>query len=202
MSAFLEILKAWGPLGALLVSFIDGVGLPNPGGPDYLVLFLGWKQPQTAMLSGALAVAGALAGSMILFFIARRGGQRYLDQKASGPRALRFRAWFQRYGLVTVFIPAMIPVIPLPMKVFVICAGTLAVHPLAFFLVMLLGKTIRYMGLAYLGRQLGEQGAKAWLVGHRWHFVLGAVALMASLILLVKVVDWFRSKPRTLTAGG
>jgi len=202
MSSFLELLKAWGPLGALLVSFIDGVGLPNPGGPDYLVLFLAWKQPQTAMLSGALAVVGALAGSMILYSIARRGGQRYLDRKASGPRAMKFRAWFQHYGLVTVFIPALLPVIPLPMKVFVLCAGAFAVHPLAFFTVMALGKTGRYMGLAWLGQQLGEQHAKQWLMDHRWHFILGAAGLTAALFLLVKMVDWVRAKPKTMAAGG
>lgn len=111
MNSFLELLKAWGPLGAFLVSLIDGIGLPNPGGPDYLVLFLAYTQPESAYLSGFLAVVGALLGSAVLFRLARKGGEKYLDAKASGPRAMKFRGWFQRYGLVTVFIPALIPVI-------------------------------------------------------------------------------------------
>ena len=78
MTSFLEMVKAWGPMGAFLVALIDGIGLPNPGGPDYLVLFLGWAQPESAILSGFAAVAGALIGSMALYYAARKGGERYL----------------------------------------------------------------------------------------------------------------------------
>lgn len=192
MNSFLEIVKAWGPLGAFVVSLIDGIGLPNPGGPDYLVLFLGWAQPETAILSGFVAVAGALIGSMVLFWFARKGGQKYLDAKASGPRAMKFRRWFQRYGLVTVFIPALVPVIPLPMKVFVLCAGALGVRPLVFLAVMTAGKIPRYVGLAYLGQQLGEHGAPDWLKLHRWHFAEGALVLLVALFLLIKAADYWR----------
>jgi len=188
MNAFLELLKAWGPAGAFLLSLVDGMGLPNPGGPDYLVIFLAIKQPQTAMLSGALTVAGALLGSFFLFWLARKGGEKYLDRKASGPRAMKFRGWFRRYGLVTVFIPALVPMIPLPMKVFVLCAGALGVSPWTFLAVMALGKTVRYMGLAWLGQQLGEHSMD-WLKAHRWHFALGAVVLCAALFLLVRLAD-------------
>lgn len=188
MSGFLELLKAWGPLGVLIVAFIDGIGLPNPGGPDYLLLFLAWKQPESAFLSAFLALLGAITGTLGLFLLARRGGRKYLDAKASGPRAMRFRAWFQRYGLVTVFIPALVPMVPLPMKVFVLCAGAFAVNPLTFLAVVAAGKIPRFFGLAYLGKSLGENSTQ-WLKDHRWQFVLGAVALGAFLFLLVKLAD-------------
>ncbi len=48
MNELLEVLKAWGPVGILIVAFVDGIGLPNPGGPDYFLLFLAWKHPETA----------------------------------------------------------------------------------------------------------------------------------------------------------
>ena len=193
MNAFLEMLKAWGPVGVLIVAFVDGIGLPNPGGPDYLLLFLAWKQPQTAYLSAFLCLIGALTGTFGLFWIARMGGQKYLDAKASGPRAMKFRAWFQRYGLVTVFIPALMPMIPLPMKVFVLCAGALAVNPLTFLLVVAAGKIPRFFGLAYLGKSLGENSTQ-WLKDHRWHFVVGAVVLAVFLFLLVKLADRLRAR--------
>lgn len=188
MRTFLELLKTWGPAGALLIAFVDGIGLPNPGGPDYLVLFLAWTHPQTAWLSAALASAGALAGSMGLFWLARKGGEKYLERKAGGPRAMRFRGWFRRYGLVTVFIPAFVPVIPLPMKVFVICAGALGVRPLTFLAVMAAGKIPRFLFFAWLGKSLGENSSQ-WLKDHRWHFLLAALLLAAALFLLVKFAD-------------
>lgn len=197
MRTFLELLKTWGPAGALLIAFVDGIGLPNPGGPDYLVLFLAWTHPQTAWLSAALASAGALAGSMGLFWLARKGGEKYLERKAGGPRAMRFRGWFRRYGLVTVFIPAFLPVIPLPMKVFVICAGALGVRPLSFLAVMAAGKIPRFLFFAWLGKSLGEHSSQ-WLKDHRWHFLLAALLLAAALFLLVKFAD----RKRAAAASG
>lgn len=197
MHTFLELLKTWGPAGALLIAFIDGIGLPNPGGPDYLVLFLAWTYPQTAWLTAVLASSGALAGSMVLFWLARKGGEKYLERKAGGPRAMRFRGWFRRYGLVTVFIPAFVPVIPLPMKVFVICAGALGVRPLSFLAVMAAGKIPRFLFFAWLGKSLGEHSSQ-WLKDHRWHFLLAALLLAAALFLLVKFAD----RKRAAAASG
>ncbi|MBI4890188.1 MAG: VTT domain-containing protein [Acidobacteria bacterium] len=193
MTQFLELLKAWGPLGAFIVAVIDSAGLPNPGGPDYLLLFLAWKQPGSAYLSALVCVVGAIGGSFFLYSLARRGGQKYLDAKASGPRAMRFRQWFDRYGLVTVFIPALVPVVPLPMKVFVLSAGALGVSPLAFLAVMAAGKIPRFFGLAYLGRSLGEHSTD-WLKAHKLHFALGAVALMVFLFLLVRISERFHQR--------
>jgi membrane protein DedA with SNARE-associated domain len=199
MNHFFEVLKAWGPLGAFLVAIIDGAELPNPGGPDYLLLFLAWKQPQTAYLSAALSVAGALVGSLILFALARKGGRKYLDARASGPRALRFRQWFQRYGLVTVFIPAVVPMIPLPMKVFVLSAGALGVSPLAFLLTMAAGKIPRFFGLAYLGKSLGEH-SEQWVHQHKWQIALCVLGLVLFLVLLVQVSDRFHNRKGRLVS--
>jgi uncharacterized membrane protein YdjX (TVP38/TMEM64 family) len=190
VKAILEILKSWGPLGALVLSFIDGLGVPNPGGPDYLVLFLAYARPETAYLSAALTVAGSLSGTFCLFLLARKGGQKYLEKRAHSERALRFRRWFRQYGLATVFIPALIPMIPLPMKVFVLCAGALGVRPLPFLAALAAGRIPRYFGLAYLGAQLGENST-AWLKAHAREFALAALALVLFLYLLIKLAARF-----------
>jgi len=197
MNSFLEMLKAWGPMGAFVVSLIDGIGLPNPGGPDYLVLFLAWKQPETAMTTGWMAVLGAMIGSMALYWFARKGGEKYLDRRARGRRAMKFRRWFRHYGLVTVFIPALVPMVPLPMKLFVLCSGAFSVNPIAFLVVLAAGKIPRYLGLAYLGKQLGEHSTQ-WVRDHRLEFALGGLALLVILFLLVKLTDVIRSKKDTL----
>ena len=128
---------------------------------------------------------------MILFYAARKGGRAYLERRAASERALKFRRWFQRYGLLTVFIPALVP-IPLPTKVFVLSAGALGVSPLTFMLVIVLARVPRYFGMAYLGAQLGEHSTKAYLRSHAWHLAGLAVALFAVLFLLVKLYDRYR----------
>ena len=71
-----------------------------------------------------LACAGSVIGSMILFFIARKGVKDYLDRHTMSGRGALFHEWFMHYGLLTVFVPALSPV-PTPMKLFVICAGAM-----------------------------------------------------------------------------
>jgi uncharacterized membrane protein YdjX (TVP38/TMEM64 family) len=193
MNQFLELLKEWGAFGAFLVALIDGAGLPNPGGPDYLLLFLGWKNPEGAYLSAAMACAGSLLGMMGLYWAARKGGEKYLDKRARGPRAMRFRRWFERYGLVTVFIPALTPIVPLPMKFFVLCAGALGVKPLAFLAAVALGRLPRYFGLAWVGRSLSED-PRGWMKAHVGDFALGAGLLLAFCFALVKIAEKRRAR--------
>lgn len=200
MNQFLEALKQLGPLGTFLVGLIDGIGLPNPGGPDYLLLFVAWARPHQAYLSAFTLIAGSAIGTFILYSLARKGGERYLESKLKSPRAKRFRAWFLHYGLITVFIPTFVPMIPMPLKAFVLSSGALGVRPVPFMLTVLAGRVPRYLFLAYLGRSLGEN-SKQWLLDHKWHFGLAALGLLAFCFALIKITDRLRGpRGNTLVA--
>lgn len=179
------LLHAWGPGGAFLLALIDSVGIPLPGGVDALLVLTADTNPDLAYLTAALSVVGSAIGTMILFMIARKGGEVYLERHASSLRALRFRAWLADYGLITVLIPTLVPIPGLPMKVFVLSAGALGVSPGRFLLTVLAGRIPRYFGLAALGRALGDD-AGGWMLAHKWHLVLGALILGALLMLLVR----------------
>jgi membrane protein YqaA with SNARE-associated domain len=183
-------LQAWGPGGAFLVALLDSAGLPLPGGVDALVVLTAVTNPTLAYFTAALCVAGSAIGSMILFSLARKGGELYLERHASTPGALRFREWFTTYGLVTVFIPTLIPIPGLPMKIFVLSAGALGVSPGTFLLTVLAGRIPRYFALAALGCALGED-SMGWVAAHKWHLGLGALILGAMLMVLVRT----RHKP-------
>ena len=73
---------------------------------------------------------------MFLFFIARKGGEAYLHRHTLSAAARNLRAWFFEYGLLTVFVPAFVPVIPMPVKIFILSAGALGVSPLTFTIVL------------------------------------------------------------------
>ena len=91
---------------------------------------------------------------------ARGGGQAMgkIDCRAGTSRSVSAR-WFHRYGLITVFIPAMFPIIPLPLKVFVISAGVLHTRFSRFLAVILLARVIRYFGEAYIGHSTWRECA-------------------------------------------
>jgi membrane protein DedA with SNARE-associated domain len=194
MRKFVDRLIGWGPLGVFVFALLDSAGVPLVGGVDALLLTVSVLRPELAYLSAAGAVLGSLLGSWFLFALARKGGEAYLRRHTITPRGRRLRDWFQHYGLITVFIPALLP-IPLPLKIPVLCAGALGVSRRAFLGVLALARLPRYFGLAWLGRQLGD-GAGQWLRTHAWHIVAFALALFVILFGLV----WWKDRQRPRTA--
>jgi uncharacterized membrane protein YdjX (TVP38/TMEM64 family) len=181
---FVNALIAWGPLGVFLLSVIDSSSIPVPGGVDALVLLFGYS-------SAAAAVAGSLIGGFVLFMVARRGGEAYFERHAQSPRGARMKRWFLKYGLLTVFIPALIPLPILPYKIFAIAAGAFQVSPLRYMAVLTVARILRYFSLAWLGTRLGtDRNAKLSYLGHHvWYLVAFAAGLFLVLYLSVKFVE-------------
>jgi len=191
MRRFWTLVGSWGPLGVFATALIESLGIPNPGGTDVLLLAVTIARPSSAVLSALLAVAGSLIGTSVFFEVTRRGGERFLAERTSSGRGARFRAWFLRYGLVTVFIPALLPIPFLPFKFFVACAGAMGVSRTRFLLVLLAARLPRYIGLAYLGSQLGENSF-TWVKSHTWQLL--AFALILS-VLLYALIRFSERKP-------
>jgi len=182
-----DALIAFGPAGVFVIGLLDSFGVPLVGGVDALVIYLAAKMPHMAYYAATTATAGSILGNLLLFRTARYGVRRFAGEETSDGRRRKFRLWFQRYGLLTVFIPAVTPFVPLPLKVFVVSAG--AMHtPLSRFLgVVLLARVIRYYGEAYLGIRLGED-ARSFLTHNGWN--IGAVALAMALVLAC-MIRWY-----------
>ncbi|HUJ23845.1 MAG TPA: VTT domain-containing protein [Bryobacteraceae bacterium] len=174
---------ALGPLGLLLLAFLDSTGMPIPEGLDAVLVYVAMKNPDRAWTYAGICLAGSIIGNTVLYYTARRGSRRFVQRTIASGRAPRFRAWFQRFGLVTVFIPALLP-IPLPLKVFVITAGVLRTRFLSFILVVILARIPRYFGEAALGVKLGQEST-TFLKRHAWHFAVAAVVLFIALYFLV-----------------
>ena len=180
-----------GPWGLLVLAFLDSSGIPIANALDAYLVFLAVKEPDRAYLYAAIAVAGSVVGNAALFLVARHGGRRFL-QKAEHGRSQRFRRWFERFGLVTVFVPALMP-IPMPLKIFVVSAGALDTHFLTFLLVILLARIPRYFGEAWLGVRLGQEST-TFLRTHVWQFVIAAIVLFAVLSLLIVASERWRAR--------
>jgi membrane protein YqaA with SNARE-associated domain len=161
--------------------------VPLVGGVDALVVVVAAANHSVAWAAAGAAVMGSLVGSLVLFYIARKGGEAYLARYTSKGRGARFKSWFERYGLVTVFVPAAVP-IPMPMKVFVLSAGAMEVSPVSFALVLLAARIPRYFIIAWLGTRLGPQ-TLPFLKAHIGALVLIAVALCLVLFAIIRVVD-------------
>ena len=136
-------------------------GVPLPGGVDALLLLVAVARPDLAWVSAAAAVVGSIWETYFLFTLAQKGGQAYLEKHSLNRRGRVLQEWFKRYGLVTVFVPALLP-IPMPMKVPVVCTAVFGFETGLFWAVVAAASIPRYFGLAWFGRQFGENAA-GWL---------------------------------------
>ncbi len=190
MKHFWATLVSLGPWGVLIVSTVESLGIPNPGGTDWLLVGMAIARPHDAALCAAMAVLGSLIGTAAFFDVMQRGGEKVLARYTSSERGAKFRAWFQRYGLVTVFVPALVPLPFLPFKAFAACAGALGVNRWRFMGVLFVGRAVRYSALAYLGVKLGSvENSKAFVKAHTWQMAMVAVGIFLFFYLLMRVLD-------------
>jgi membrane protein YqaA with SNARE-associated domain len=177
-----------------LLAIADSAGLPVVSGVDALLITIAATRPALAYIAALCAIAGSLIGSIILFAIARKGGHVFLARQTSKGLGRRLHAWFERYGLATVFIPAVSP-LPMPMKIPVFCAGALDIGWAAFVGTVLAARVIRYLALAYLAQRYGSETLV--FLKHHWGAVLAfAISLSAAVVIILRLL----SKRRALTA--
>jgi membrane protein YqaA with SNARE-associated domain len=173
----------------LILALIDSVGIPVVGGVDVLLVAISTVSPEQAYLAAVCAIAGSVSGSALLFFIARKGGHVTLAKYTESGRGLKLRYWFERYGLITVFVPAISP-LPLPLKISVFCAAVLEVRAAAFLSVIFSARVIRYFAIAYLAQRYGSIIlTRAYLREHWLGMTVAIVALCVALVLLMRWLD-------------
>jgi membrane protein YqaA with SNARE-associated domain len=188
-----KALLAFGPIGVFVIALMDSLGVPLVGGVDALLIYVAVKTPQMAYIAAATATAGSILGNLLLFRTARYGVRRFAGEETPDGKRQKFRVWFQRYGLLTVFIPAVTPFVPLPLKVFVVSAGAMHTPVGRFLAVVLLARVIRYFGEAYLGIRLGED-AHGFLTRNTWNIAGIAVATALMLVVLIRWYDRRRAE--------
>lgn len=185
-----KYLIAYGPAGVFLLSAIDSMGVPLPAVLDALILSVAAdsvKAPHIAWLTALLAVVGSTGGNILLFTGARHGHRLFRHKEAPEAVPGRFRKWFYRYGLVTVFVPAVTPVPPMPLKFFVISAGAFRTPFLRFLAVIVVARSIRFFGEAWLGLQLGLD-AQGFLIRNGWKLAGGFLLLSLALLVVMSLV--------------
>ena len=187
---FTAALGAYGPWGIFLLNVMDSLGVPLPAALDVALITIAAgsvNYPRFAWFAAAMAVLGSIVGNVALFWAARRGAGWLRQSEPEPGKPHRFRNWFDQYGLLTVFVPAVTPIVPLPLKVFVIMAAAMRISFVRFLLVILVGRCVRCFGLVYLGLLLGKDAHEA-LARHGWTLAGLALAVGAAGYLLARYI--------------
>lgn len=173
----LEWLKALGAPGLFGISLIDSAGVPLPGGPDGVMIWLSANKPGSMPLYAIAATAGSAIGCTVLYVIARQAGAAALNRVAPQKRD-RIENLLGRYDLVAVMIPAVLPP-PFPFKPFVLCAGVFKLKIWRFVAAIFIGRAVRFLIEGWLAVRFGEDAAGI-IRQHGWKVLVGILLAVAA----------------------
>lgn len=139
-----NLLSSLGGPGVLCLAIGDSSFLSVPEGNDLLIVVLsaGKSWGNMAYYVG-MTITGSVIGCLLLYLVGRKGGSSLLRRKFSSQAIERAERLFERYGILTVLIPSILPP-PMPFKIFVLSAGVFRLKTLEFLTAVVIGRTIRY----------------------------------------------------------
>jgi membrane protein YqaA with SNARE-associated domain len=174
-----------GAPGLFLISFLDSSVLTFPIINDLLLIELSMEHPARMPLYAFMASLGSVLGCVVLYFIARKGGEAIFHQKA-GKHGHAIRHWVERNGFVGMLLAALLPP-PTPFKFFVLAAGVFEVPLFSYTSAITIARLVRYFGIGYLAIRYGA-GAMPYLVQHKLQVTVFVIALFTVSYVLSRVL--------------
>jgi undecaprenyl-diphosphatase len=181
---------AFGGGGLFVVTFFDSSVLSFPFFPDAVLIELCISNHALMPYYAMMAAVGSLSGCLVLYFLAKKGGEAFFHKHAGG-KAEKIKQWVDNNGFLSAFIPALLPP-PFPFKPFVLAEGVFQVPPKTFILAILLGRGLRYGVEGILAVRYGD-AALDYLKSHGGAFAIAVLAVILLLYILTHFV--FRHSP-------
>ena len=130
-----------GALGIFGIALLDASFIPLPGGPDVAVMALAHQNHAMAPAYVIAAIAGSTIGSLLPYFVGRKGGEAALRRFSPKKRA-RVEDLINRYDILALLLAAVLPP-PFPLKLFLVSAGAFRVRLWRFVAAMAIGRGVR-----------------------------------------------------------
>lgn len=200
-----HFLETWGYLAVFVLSFVSSMGLPV--GAEVAIIYGGVlasgqvpNEPHHLSLIVVIVVAvvAELAGSLTGYLIGYFGGRALVDRVGKyvllTHRDLdRAEAWFARRGEPVVLFGRFVPLL----RSFVSFAAGLGEMAIAKFVIFtVIGCTIWCAALASLGYSLGSSYNHVLKAFSAAGYVIGALAVIAVIVLFVHRVRIVRAERR------
>jgi membrane protein YqaA with SNARE-associated domain len=164
-----------GAPGLFLISFLDSSVLTFPVINDLLLIRLSIDHPARMPLYALMASLGSVLGCVVLYFLARKGGEAFFHRKA-GKHAHAIRHWVERNGFLGMLVAALLPP-PTPFKFFVFAAGVFEVPLFSYTSAITIARLFRYFGIGYLAIRYGAD-AMPYLMQHKLQVSAVVIALV------------------------
>lgn len=189
MGRFVDRIQAFalvmGAPGLFLIAAIDSSFIPLPEAVDLLLIYMIVQHPHRMILYASAATLGSIVGCLVLYYIGKKGEQ-WVARRFSQAKIDKAMAAFQRYGIMTVLIPSLLPP-PAPFKIFVLLAGIAGISVQRFVIAIAIGRGIRYFGEGLLALYFGEQAIEYLRANSQFVGLLLAGILAAGLATYIVV---------------
>jgi len=176
-------LSLGGP-GLFGVAFLDSSFVSLPQINDILVVLMVTQNKALMPYYAAMATLGSVAGCSIIYYLARKGGDTFIQKRLKPGHIERALGMYQRHGLLALMIPALLPP-PAPFKLFVLAAGVAHVRPLHFVAAIAVARGARYLALGLLAIWYGDRARELMATSGR------EVALGLAALIVVGALGWW-----------
>lgn len=182
---------AIGGPGLFVIAYLDSSFTSLPQLNDILVVLMVTQNKTWMLYYAAMATLGSVAGCYTIYYLARKGGDAFLQKRLRSGHAERALAAYRRHGLLALIVPALLPP-PAPFKLFVLMAGVAQVPPGRFVAAVGVARGVRYTGLGLLAVWYGDVALELMRTRGR-DVALGLVGL----IVVTAIGWWWFSRRRT-----
>ena len=167
------------------MSFAESVFFPIP--VDIMLAPMSLAKPKKAwyyaMLATVFSVIGGIVGYYLGYALYDSFVQPIIESVGYQDKLLTAESWFKNYGIWVVFIASFTPI---PYKVFTITAGIMHMAFLAFVIVSIIGRGLRFFLVAGLMRWGGaamEDKLKIYIDRIGW----AVVGLIIAIFMIIKI---------------
>ena len=185
---FNHAVLAFGVWGPFTISAVDSAAFGIP--LDLAMASYAWQfRASTAyLIIGVLmGAAGSVVGSLVPFWVGRKGGEPLLLKKVSHARLESLRDRYEKWEFFFVMIPSMLPP-PTPMKLLIFAVGAFEMRTAVFAAAIFLGRLLRFALVTYLTVAFGESLVKNVAAFFVTHKALMSVVLLGGFLLAVVFV--------------
>jgi len=192
---FLGAMKVLGIWGPFVIAGVDAalLGLPL----DPVVAAYVWSDRAHFWLYPLTASLGSALGSLIIYYIGRKGGEVALRKRISHERMEALRNRFEKQEFFALMIPAMAPP-PFPFKLFVLSAGVFDMKLRDFLAAIFLGRMVRFGVLSLLVLEFGPSIVETVKELFREHRELTLVSLAVFLLVCLLIYRLMRRPVREM----
>jgi membrane protein YqaA with SNARE-associated domain len=184
---FRHVLAATGVWGAFIIATVDSAAFGIPLDPVMVGYAWGyrdrWHMVAFAIL---LAAVGSALGSLVPYWIGRKGGEPLLLKKITHERLEELRDRYESWEFLFVMVPSMLPP-PTPMKLIILAAGAFEMRVHLFVLAISLGRILRFSLLSFLVIRYGQKIVDRFGEAFRQNAVLifGVIAIVGLVAFLI-----------------